>query len=513
MSVKYDKMTRRQFLVGAGGSFLVLPFLPSLLSKEALAQVTTNPRRLLVLTHDHNIMASQILNSSVATQTLPSGARMATISSLTSPLTNYLTHSTYTNHLKNSGLITVVRGLDCMTDQSGHGAFWLTGAMNASPSIPSIDSYMEASQSVYPTATSSGYLKKVIRCNEAACFRKVGTSVSRINELYTDDGNNGWNGARKFYQDMLGRFSSGNNPPPPPSNPAPTTDQLRRNILNDVFSAFQSARNNRRISNNDKYRLEEHMEAIHELQNSIVISEPPPPVVVPGQACTDPVSSSLANSAQSSYKDKMEVYMKLMRVALTCNLTKIGIIGFSGHAWYDIGNNGANFPASSTFPLHNGYFHNEGGFSVSTIESTFTYWLKWHMDKAAEYIIEPLRTMEDVQSNNGKSYLENMVIALLSEAGVHSDPGAHANLDYMPILFGNMGGIINSNRYVVFDGPTRLPYNCLLITLLQAMGVPASEYNAGSSNGQGFGQYVSSGAYYNKWASRFYSPITEIWNG
>ncbi len=509
MSVKYDKITRRQFLVGAGGAFLVLPFLPSLLSREALAQVATNPRRLLILTHGHNIAASQILNSSVATQPLASGARMAAISSLSSPLTNYLTHSTYTNYLKNSGLITAVRGIDCMTDQSGHGAFYLTGVMNSNPSIPSIDSYMEASQSVYPTASSSGYLKKVIRCNEASCFKKVGTSVSAVNEIYTDDGNNGWNGAKRFYQDILGRIGSGGGGTPAPT-PAPTTDQLRRNILNDVFSAFQSARNNRRISSNDKYRLEEHMNGIHELQTSIVINDPPP---VTGPSCGDPISMALADSARSSYKDKMEVYMKLMRIALTCNLTKVGIIGFSGHAWYDIGPNNSRFPANQDSPLHNGYIHNEGGHSVATVESTFTYWLKWHMDKAAEYIIEPLRTTEDVQSNNGNTYLQNMLVALLSEAGVHTDPGAHANLDYMPILFGNMGGLINSNRLVVFDGPTRLPYNSLLITLLQAMGVPASEYSAGSSNGQGFGQYVSSGAYYNKWSSRFYSPITEIWNG
>jgi hypothetical protein len=118
-----------------------------------------------------------------------------------------------------------------------------------------------------------------------------------------------------------------------------------------------------------------------------------------------------------------------------------------------------------------------------------------------------------VQTNNGKSYLDNMLVALLSEAGVHKNPGEHSNVDYMPILFGNMGGLIKSDRLVVFERPTGLPYNTFLITLLETMGVPASEYQAGSSNGQGFGKYVSGGAYVTKHGSRMYSPITEIWNG
>jgi hypothetical protein len=207
----------------------------------------------------------------------------------------------------------------------------------------------------------------------------------------------------------------------------------------------------------------------------------------------------------------MEVFFKLMRIALTCNLTKVGYIGYSGHASYDIGSNKSIFPVSN--PLHNGVFHNEGGYTFAEIEQHYTYWMKWHSDKLADHILEPLRTMEDIQTNNGKSYLDNMLVAVLSEAGVHKNPGEHSNVDYMPILLGNMGGVINSDKLVVFDRPTGLPYNTLLITLLEAMGVPASEYQAGSSNGKGFGQYVSGGNYVTKYGSRMYSPITEIWNG
>lgn len=510
MSVKYDRINRRQFLIGTGGYFLVLPFLPSLLSKEALAQVVTKPKRLLVTTMGHNMMSSQIINPALATQTLSTGARQLKLSTSNAQLATFLTHPTYTA-LKSAGLITMVRGLDCMTDQSGHGSMWLTGVINTNPTIPSIDSYMEASQSVYPSASSSGYLRKVIRCNEAYSYKKVGNSVTYINEVYADDANNDWNGAASFYNDMLGKFSTGSTTPPP-SNPAPSVDMNRRNILNEVYSAYQSAKNNRRISANDKSRLDEHMQGVLELQNSIVVTDTPPPVPA-GQACSNPTSSSVATSAKTSYTDRMEVFFKLMRIALTCNLTKVGYIGYSGHASYDIGANKAYFPTAN--PLHNGVFHNEGGYTTAEIEQHYTYWMKWHSDKLADLILEPLRTMEDVQTNNGKSYLDNMLVAVLSESGVHSNPGEHSNVDYMPILLGNMGGAISSDKLVVFDRTSNagLPYNTLLITLLEAMGVPASEYQAGSSNGKGFGQYVSSGSYVTKYGSRMYSPITEIWNG
>jgi hypothetical protein len=53
----------------------------------------------------------------------------------------------------------------------------------------------------------------------------------------------------------------------------------------------------------------------------------------------------------------------------------------------------------------------------------------------------------------------------------------------------------------------------MLITLMQAMGMPESEYVAGSTDSHGFGAYTSSGPYNQMWGSRFYQPITEIWHG
>ena len=521
MSIKYDKVTRRQFLIGMGGYFLVVPFLPSLLSREALAQVTTGPRRLLVTTFEHNLMSSTILNPSLANIPLSSGISYRTLHDLNQNLATFLTHPTFTQ-LKNSGLITMVRGIDNIVTPDAHGSTWLTGSTQSDYDgiySPSIDAYLEASQTLYPTATSGGYLKKILRCNGSVSYRKVGTQVTRITDAYGDDANNSWNGARKLYNDMLGRFSSGGGTPAPTPTPAPSDNSIKNNILNQVHEAYQSARNNRRISNDDKLKLDEHMERIHELQSNIVITDPPPPPSNPA-SCTNPTSSSLANNAIYSYTDKMEVYLKLVKVALTCGMTKVAIVNFEGHGVYDIGAGKTRFPSQSGHDFHGSIIHNEqGAYNMSQRETHFTYWLKWHMDKLSEYVLEPLRTTEDVEANNGKSYLENMLVALLSEAGVDNQGGgSHVNLDYMPILLGNMGGLIRSNRFVAIDRGTSgrgtgIPYNQLLITLLRAMGLSESEYSAGSSTGQGFGAYRTSGNHYQRWSHRYYQPIEEIWNG
>jgi hypothetical protein len=122
-----------------------------------------------------------------------------------------------------------------------------------------------------------------------------------------------------------------------------------------------------------------------------------------------------------------------------------------------------------------------------------------------------------------------MLTAVLTEGGMDTTPGTHTNLDYQPILFGTMGGYLKGDRYTVLPTKTeevygrpfhyRVPYNCLLITFLESMKVPSSEYSVFGA-GKGYGIYKA-GQYgdvelpeYNKYfGHRFYSPISEILKG
>src|SRR5688500_8107172 len=51
--MKYNKWTRRHFLQGMGGFTLSLPFLPSLMSRQALAQAVSNSKCFFAMSTEH----------------------------------------------------------------------------------------------------------------------------------------------------------------------------------------------------------------------------------------------------------------------------------------------------------------------------------------------------------------------------------------------------------------------------------------------------------------------------
>ncbi len=116
-----------------------------------------------------------------------------------------------------------------------------------------------------------------------------------------------------------------------------------------------------------------------------------------------------------------------------------------------------------------------------------------------------------MEGNTGRTYLQNMVTAIVPAGGVEdaSAISGHGGWDLQQILIGNMGGALRSGSYYVYpeSNGARVPANCFLITLMQLMGVPASEYAYATATGQGIGYYPGGGS---PFSARFYQPLTEI---
>lgn len=532
MSIKYNRFTRRQFLAGAGGQFLAIPLLTSLLPREALAQAQTAPRRFLAIGHPHCVMASRTIDPALVSQSslsassitgLPNYARGLRLSTLpanrlqtplsgTAPRDTYLTHATIRS-LQSAGLMTIVRGIDNALGQGNqHGENWLTGSVNHAGVdnwAPSVDTTMEDSQLIYPNG--HGYWKKVLRLNGSISYRKVGTSINLVQDFYADDASTNWNGPRALYDALAPRLTGSGGGTPPAQDPIKL---LKGGILNQVYQAYVAARNNRRISSVDQQKLDRHMQLMSEVEASLTAVPPSTPAGI----CVNPIPSNFNWSAErDSYRLHTEVYMKLMVAALKCNLTKIGTLMLDGHGFYDIGAGNAIFPPNN-IPFHNGVVHNEAGLSTADVEAYYTQWQKWNFDTISNLILEPLYSEIDPMNANGKSFLENMLVTVLSEGGVDPFPGDHDNRDYQPIMFGNMGGAIRSDRYIVFDpsfagaAKVGMPYNALQMTWLHAMGLAPTDYRSGSSTTQGYGAYNLSylNSNYSIFGSRFYSPISEI---
>lgn len=511
MSIIYGKKSRRQFLIGSGQLALALPLLPSLLSLEARAQVSIAPRRLAVFNFGHCLPASKWIDPSVAKTAVGSiGAKEAILSQLAagpwgSPISPTMSNSFY-EKIRSQGLISVVRGIDNMIAPAGHGGQYLSGSSqrvdqyNPLP-FPSIDTMMEASATLYPSSTPSN-VKKVIRFDNSdiqSSYKKVGSSIVEVP---------GYDGVVQMFKDLFSTLSSD------PAPPVDTSLAMKKSILNKVYSSYVDARGNRKISSEDKSRLDEHMTLISDLEKKISSSV----VIGVGPSCSKPATPA----GNISYTQMNTVALQLMAMSVKCGLSKVFVTDFAGHSTYGI-------PGLPTdINIHNGIFHNNEGhiFTDAQINDYYAIWKKWHMDLIADQFLTTLNVQEP---GTDRTYLDNMLTTVLSEGGVDGTPGTHSNTDYQPILFGTMAGYLKGDRYTVLPTQAdqiyqhifnyRLPYNTLLITLLEAMKIPASEY-AIYNGGVGYGIYkagqngdVELPEYKKYFGSRFYLPISEIIKG
>lgn len=497
MSIYFCKKTRRQFLVGTGKSLLLLPLLPSLAPINALAQsASAQSRRMMLFWFDHNNLSELwpgLPNLSSDNAVIPasfnttpvgsSGAREVLLRNLgaagsISPVFGHQAWQT----LNQNNQLTILRGLDTSVAYGpGHGNFTMAAAQgrHSEGGHPTIDTFVEASSSVYSATTPSNVLRAVrIQPGSGSLFyRRVGSGVQVLPGFQSNIGD--------FYNQVFGSITGGTTPPPSTGN------QMKSNILNKTHSAFQSFRNSRRISSDDRARLDQHIGYLTDLQRSFQS--------IQTNSCSAPAAPGNISGNPEQY---YAVYMRLMAIAFKCGLTKFGTMCFEAHdpQW---------LPNLNIQNFHDAIHGDQG----STIQrQAFERWWTYFANLIAENFIEPMSEME---GSTGQSYLSNMITGMICAGGVENLAGynrGHSGLDSQQILIGNMGGALRSGRYYALPrngGHRHLPYNCFLITLLQLMGVPAAEYSAYAANQQGLGYYGDFPSNH-PLRSRFSQPITEV---
>ena len=510
MSIVTCKKTRRQFLVGAGNTLLALPLLPSLIAEKAVAQTMSSQRKLMVFWFDHNTMLEYWPNRSIATTTVgSSGARETLLRNLPnaeafSPL---MTHSLIET-LRQQDKITMIRGFE-MLGGGGHG-YWPAGGninynlgeiVQGPDNFPTFDTFIEASRSVYPSTTPASVKKAVrvsLQSGTSTSFQKVGNLIQPLPAYgaFPDDFN--WNEQRHtsyslpiMYNDLFSSLTNGT------TQPADNTNQLKTNILNRVFGSFQSFRGNRKISSDDIARIDQHLGFLSDLQRRFAVTQPPATV-----SCTRPAAPSATISDPVVYTP---IYLSMLALAFKCGLTKFGSLYFDSHdpRW---------LPGLSLGDAPDFHAGIHGSHGTALRNSTYRIYNKWGIDQIATHFLTPLN---EIEGSTGRTYLDNMATVILSQAGYESANGgsSHTSYDMHQIILGSMGGAIRAGRYVAFPEVQGklLPYNTFLITLLQLMGVPESEYSVYATGGRGFGKYTSSTGH--PYASRFYTPVTEILTG
>jgi len=493
MSIVYCKKTRRQFLLGSGKSLLALPLLPSLLPREAWAAPA--PRRTMLFWFDHNNLFEMWPARSAATTAVgSSGARQVALRSIANVTasTSVLSNARYTS-LKNADQLTILRGFDNSVEEGGHGNYALAcgEGRESNGNYPTLDTVMEASTTLYPTGTPIS-TQKAIRINlEGSVFyQKVGSSPQVLPQYgYNDPSTTSDRTILTFYNDVFGSLTQGTVPP------SDLTNQLKSNILNRVHESFRTFRNGRRISAEDRTRLDVHMGYISDLQRSLATVTPQPTVT-----CTRP--STPSNTSAGNEVQYVGMYAELLAIAFKCGLTKFGVFRFDPNSqWIP----GMDLSGNS---LHD-CMHGAHGAVLQ--RRAYESWWRFHANIIADRFLAPL---EEMESDTGRSYLDNMITGMICSGGLHGlndGDGGHRGWDSQQILIGSMGGRMRSGQFMSMpSGPGRnLPDNCFILTILQLMGVPASEYAFATANGQGFGYYGHHGTNHPN-RDRFYQPITEL---
>lgn len=455
-----------------------------------MAQPTAvSPRRMMLFWFDHNNLAELWPQRSVATTVVgSSGAREVPIQSLASLTSgsSVLSNARY-GALRNAGQLTVLRGFDTAVAYGpGHGNFTLASGQGreSEGNYPTLDTVVEASPTVYPSSTPLAVRKALrVSFNGTLFYQKVGTSSVQPQVHYEGSS------IGRFYTEVFSSLTNGTVVPPD------MTNQVKSNILNRVHGSFSSFKNNRKISADDLARLDLHMGYISDLQRSFASVMP-----TPVSTCMRPAAPGNigGNQAQS-----LGVYVDLMALAFKCGLTKFGTLVFDAHdpSWIPNMNLNGNV-------VHD-CMHGSAGTALQ--RQAYEAWWRYNSNVIADRFLAPL---EELEGDTGRSYLQNMVTGLVCVGGIHpmGGDGGHSGLDSQQILIGSMGGLLRSGRYMAMPrGPNgqNLPYNCFLLTLLNLMGMPASEYAFATPNGQGFGFYGEFEANH-PFRSRYTSPITEI---
>lgn len=493
--MKYVKSSRRHFLQGLGGTLLALPFMPSLMH-SARAAYYPGPKYFVGLSTFHGGILEENFYpqsaASVPTQiydnhTIYSGSLSDFVSNRTLQPSDRNSSDPVINTASNNELspvlgdflnpylhkMNVLRGLDMMFYGGHHrgqlGAFhhadeevepWVL------PPMPSIDQRMAESSQFY--GESSTHTLKTVALAPSAHFSiSHGFSNGSVAPLEP------YNRVQSLFDDLFGGGSSQQSPD--------YSQQI--SILDTVLEDYQRVYNSsfgagRRISAEDRVRLDEHLTEVRELEqrlqnytNACALIERP----ASNQAVFYP-------QLVSHFEGVHGLWVDIVCAAFKCGLTRI--CTSNSNAVWEYGGD-----------WHQDVAHNQ------LVDVPFQQYQLVNANRRYMQLVFA-RFLENldvpVLPNDSTTYLDNSLIYFTQECGYKT----HDNMSQPCITAGSAGGFFKTNMYVDYRNRTHrgafrwssnigvpgLPQNRWLYTALESMGVQKNEYASGAWAGMvGYG--------------------------
>lgn len=454
-----SKKTRRQFLIGTGGTVLAIPFLSSLYPETAHAAGTA--KRFVALISKLGQRHEYWKPFQAATG--PNGLRQLPLSAFnTTGINQILTAKFAPYHSKMS----FFRGLDGSVQFGHNSGEYALGAYTGVANWPTIDQVFANSNMIYgpmKPAVSSLLLRN------SSVGSNVNANLNGMSSL-------------KFQNGILARPPAIHDPTAAldrifaVSNPANKTRNVK--VVDRVLASFVQLQEHKNISPEDKKILQNYIDGFNDLENRIANTQ--------SLACARPALPSV--NTVSSDEPLLKTYSQLLNdiivLALQCDATRV-VNYLLGRTEYSLES------------VQHGWSHIlEEETGQSDLRERHKLANRWI---AESLVLDLVAKMDRVSESNGKTLLDNSLVLWGNELSCGS---SHNQYNMPAVLFGSAGGAIQTGKFFDYTrygvGPIlnvgtdqyagRL-YNQLVVTMLQSMGLRPSNYEM---NGQkGYGVYFS----------------------
>lgn len=251
-----------------------------------------------------------------------------------------------------------------------------------------------------------------------------------------------------------------------PGEPAPEGPEPRAPIVDRVLQSYQSLRqSDRRLSLDDRQRLDDHMERLYELERRLNVE------VAPRASCAE-----AKEPGTSSFEDPAKYYEAVNDViaaAFLCGTSRIAVVRI----------------AEDQLVESSGEWHADVAHQWSSPEPQAL--LQLANQRAFEHGALDLAHKLNVEESPGQNLLDNTLIQWTQESGETT----HESRSAPVVTIGRAGGSIQTGNYCDYRnlspeamvgelGPSGLLYSQWLATVLQIMGMPRSEFQDIEHNGE-----------------------------
>jgi len=450
---EFRSMERRTFLRGTlcGGLSVAvgLPLLEAMLNAHgtALAQAQPLPKRFGVFFfgNGRGVEASRWRPASVgADWTLsPQLMPLADVKDYVSLATGMTARQQNSPQGHHNGSVSILSGHDFVTQEKAGAPYRSTFAR------PSIDQLAAA------TLGKTTRFKSI----EVGISRRVingeGTTIQYISHNGPDSANPPELSPRALFDRL---FASGVTKPATPSTPAPSDalGALKKSILDTVLEDLNGL--SKRVGAADKARLDQHAESIRAIERRLAAS---PGVGGSGASCAvgSAPAEIPANNSKEPLAERMAAMSDLLALALSCDLSRVFSIQFSGSAA------GPVFWQVGATRGHHDMSHD--GQATQTLIDACTVFT---MEQLA-VLLKKLKATPDGAGN----LLDSLALLATSDA---SNGATHSVEDFPVLIAGRAGGALVHPG--IHYASNKEHTNRVLLSLLRAVDVDVPELGEGS---------------------------------